>query len=362
MAWPNAASAINGSRPRVPPSFYGGACVTVVGRDAPLLEVGVTFPYEDVELTDDELPDSRTVGLYAFARDLPPGATLPNWVQSGDVQRAVETGLIDAPPQPEALLPTSSWADVAWGVVDERLPIACESAGPWPWNTQAVPPGAYVLWGYTFEPPLNLWTPRPGVVRVVDAAGSGPPAVALSDLDGRREFGVEQGLEVMGCLSADPGTQVVLSWARAADPQTWTVFDVLEPGGDTFTSWLAPPNDALYDALYVRAEARDPAGRSFIHHARGALVVLAECVDEPLTRPDVADGCGLADASNEVTPLEPAPCVPVGAEADTDDIEGASDRGSPGCSTAGGHGGWLGALLGCLIALRRPSRLARLRL
>ena len=209
--WPGAASAINGSRPRVPPSFYGGACITVVGPDAPLLEVGVTVPYEDTELTEDELTDSRTLGLYAFARDLPPGAELPNWVRADDAERAVEAGLTDALPSAEGVLPSSSWGDAAYGVVEERLPIACDSAGPWPWGTSEVPPGAYVLWGYTFEPPLNLWTPRSGVVRVVDAEGSGPPAVALEFLDDRLEFGLEQGLRVTGCVSADPGTEVTLS-------------------------------------------------------------------------------------------------------------------------------------------------------
>ncbi len=357
-AWPGAASAINGARPRVPPSFFGGACITVVGPDAPLLEVGVTVPYEDTELTEDELADSRMIGLYAFARDLPPAQELPNWVLADDVERALEAGLLDAAPSSDAVLPSSAWSDAAFGVVEDRFPISCESAGPWPWDTRDVPVGAYVLWGYTFEPPLNLWTPRPGVVRVVDSEGSGPPAVALQFLDDRLEFGLEQGIRVTGCLSADAGTTVTLSWARAADPATWTAFEVLEPTEDTFDSVLFPPEGALYEALYVRAEATDPQGRTFTHYARGALVVLAECVEDEVTLPAVADGCGVAAPRGDEASIDPAPCVPSAVEEDTvDDDPPRVQGGAGGCSVSrfGEESRGLGSLL-VLIALRRRRR------
>jgi hypothetical protein len=358
-AWPRPAAAINGARPRVPPSFYGQECITVIGPGSPLLEVGVTVPYEDIELTDDELPDSRTLGLYAFGRDLPPGQELPNWVLADDVARALEAGVLEAPPPSDAVLPSSAWTDAVFGVVEARQPIACDSAGPWPWDTREVPVGAYVLWGYTFEPPLNLWTPRPGVVRVVDAEGEGPPAVALQFLDDRLEFGVEQGLRVTGCVSADPGTEVRLAWARAAEPDTWTVFDVLQPEDGTFDTVLFPPDDALYEALYVRAEATDPSGRTFTHHARGALVVLAECVESPLTLSDVADGCGVAESVDAAASLDPAPCVPVAGDdgqGEDEPSEAEPDPGSGGCSFSGRHSGWVGGLL-VLIAARRRGRL-----
>ncbi len=214
-----------------------------------------------------------------------------------------------------------------------------------------------MLWGYTFEPPHNLGTPRPGVVRVADSEGAGPPAVALQFLDDRLEFGLEQGLRVTGCLSADAGTMVTLSWARAADPETWTAFEVLEPTEGTFDSGLFPPEDALYDALYVRAEATDPSGRTFTHHARGALVVLAECVEDDVTLPEVADGCGVAAPRDDAASIDSAPCVPTAVDEDAvEDDPPSVDVGGGGCSVSRFGGGESGfGLLLLLLARRRTG-------
>ena len=352
-AWPSETRAINGARPRVPPSFYDHACITVVGPDAPLVEIGLTVPYADVELTEDELFDSRTLQLYAFARDRPPGEALPNWVDAGDVARALEAGIIDAAPDPLDVLSSSRWSGDAFPLVaiEDRLPIACESAGPWPWETADVPLGAYVVWGYTFEPPLNLWTPRPGLIRVVDAAGSGPPAVALTGLDRRLEFGRKQGLAVTGCLSGDAGTEVELSWARASAPADWTSFGRIVPEDGAFEVVLQPPEDTIYQALHVRAEAIDPQGRRFTHYARGVLVVLDACVEAPVPGARVDDACGVApSAVGEVrTPL---PC-----EGPTpDDVEDPATAGEAAGCTMTPEAGAARSLLVLLLLCSWRSR------
>ena len=375
-AWPSEAYAINGARPRVPPSFYDHACVTVVGPDAPLVEIGLTVPYADVELTEDELSDSRTIQLYAFARDRPPGEALPNWVDEGDVARALEAGILDTAPEADDVLSRSRWSEDTFPLVavEDRLPITCESAGPWPWETDAVPLGAYVVWGYTFEPPLNLWTPRPGVIRVVDGAGSGPPAVALTGLDRRQEFGREQGLAVTGCLSADPGTEVELSWSRASAPADWTLFARLTSKGDdaagdegfedgvfedgVFEAVLQPPEDTLYQALHVRAEAIDPQGRRFTHYARGVLVVLETCVEAAVVGAHIDDACGVAPSAAEPA-RAPLPCEPTPDDVEEEEEEDQSPAPGPatgpeGCAMVREGGAARSLLVLLLLCWWRP--------
>lgn len=61
----------------------------------------------------------------------------------------------------------------------QRMPISCEAttAGVG-WDASSVPAGAYSVWGYTYEPVQSLWTPRDGVLRIIDGdeASAGPAA------------------------------------------------------------------------------------------------------------------------------------------------------------------------------------------
>ena len=66
---------------------------------------------------------------------------------------------------------------------DERRPITYEAAKePVLWDTTGLPVGPQIVYGYTWEPLINLWSRRMGVVQVVDDLdlAASPPALAVS--------------------------------------------------------------------------------------------------------------------------------------------------------------------------------------
>lgn len=308
--------ATNENRPRTPLGWHAPPCMTTVDRSAgegPLIELAI--PYEDTGRTDDELPDSRTVQLWATCRDLLPGEQLPNWVSSGDVTRVMDAGGLDQTPPDADILDRSDWTQLPGhdGVAgscalpvlgeDARLPITCEATLPGVrWQLGDVPVGAYILRGYTFEPNNNLWTRRPGVVRVHDGdlAAAGPAAALRNPTrDGRAYLGSPYPL--LGCAAGPPGTAVQVAWAPTTaddlgDPAAWTTITELQlddpvPGED-FEVAFDPPPEAAGQAVLFRVTATTPGGDLFRYHTDAILIVLDQDRDsDPPTISGGPDGC-----------------------------------------------------------------------
>ena len=84
-------------------------------------------------------------------------------------------------------------------------PIPTPIVGPTAVTT-GVPAGAYAVWGYTYEPAQNLWTPRDGIVRVIDGdASSAGPAVSIAWPLTEVTAGLHEGIRV---------TNAYLHWVR----------------------------------------------------------------------------------------------------------------------------------------------------
>lgn len=337
--WPAVASAANGAVPRTPPVFVDPQCLTVVDRTVdPVFQLDFSIPFEDVELTPDEPSDARTFQFFAVCRDFSAAEALPPWISADDVMRSIASGAIEQAPSPAQVLEgNAAWSSGHDGAPDtcvlpvnganDRIPITCAATdGGAAWDTSAAPAGNYLIWGYTFQPSVNLWTPRPGVVRVVDGDDASlPPVVSLMSPWGEPQVYADDGFRIVGCMAGVPGTVVRVEWTAINqdldDPAAWApVADDLDAASGTFDLLFLPPPEAVNQAVVVRATATDPQGRTWVAHARGAMIVLP------------GDGCS---ASAELQPgpdfcgVHPGP-----AESDTGDAPACADGGASGSDGA----------------------------
>jgi hypothetical protein len=317
MLAPATAAAVNGATPRTPPAFGEPPCLTVVDRSVDaVLHVAIGLPFEDAVLTEDELPDSRTLQLFATCRPERPGDRLPDWIATDDAQRSLDAMLIGELPAPADVLETAtSWAlghspesSCAIELVPAaaRIPLTCAAVEPGvDWDTTGVPAGNYAIYGYTFEPAVNLWTRRAGVVQVQD--GDPLPAVALASPSREATVYEESTVMLAGCAMGPQDTTVTLAWAPITatdlgDENAWVAFAEVAaaaaPSG--FEVAFDPPPAAANQALVVRARAQDATGRAWTDVAVGTLVVLPGAgASDPPEGPLVPDACGSAAGSSE---------------------------------------------------------------
>ena len=102
-----------------------------------------------------------------------------------------------------------------------------------------------------------------------------------------------------GCVAGLPGTEVELQFAEAAavadgDDSAWQTADQLVPEDGTFEALFVPPEALVYKAVYLRAIATDPEGRTWIAHSDHEIVILPGCGQaEGSEYASVADGCGV---------------------------------------------------------------------
>ena len=332
LAIPSAtANAANGSVPRTRPEYPDPACLTVVDTSVdPTFHLDVSIPFEDTELTVDEPDDARTFQFFAVCRDFHAGEALPTWLDDDDVMRSIVTGALEVPPPAtDVLAGNAAWStghDGAEGTCvlpmvakADRIPIACEATqNGTDWDATDAPPGNYVVWGYTFQPAINVWTRRRGVVRVVDGDDASlPPVVSLMSPVGEPEVWAEDGFRIVGCMAGAPGTTVTLEWAAINedldDAASWEAFaEPLDAAEGTFDALFLPPADAQGQAVLVRARATDPDGRSWTAYTGGALIVLpGDGCSDPPEPPAIIDSC---DAYPEA-PGGDAECADGGASA-----------------------------------------------
>ncbi len=315
---PSLASAGNQFEPRVVPNFGDVPCLITHDRlrDG-LFHIAYSIDHEDTDLQADELSDSRRHQFFAFRlayRSLPP------WISSADVQRAIDMQITDAPSvsDEDVLELSSDWTPEDWLRItsdDERLPITLVQASRGvDWDTRDAPLGAYLVAGYTWEPSANLWTTRRGIVQIVDSTiprGHGP-AIYFGRLTGAIVHEGD-GYQVTVCVDAEPGSTYRLAWAiDAPGPPTW--HDSNSGRIDTETELTIDfeiPYGFPGRAHRLRLEVESPEGRVHAAISRDLLVVLA--TESPSdggtnqtddSRSVAKDGCSVATAgrNNEGPP------------------------------------------------------------
>lgn len=351
-AWVPARSALaaNGTLPRTPVQHQDEHCLTVVDRSVePVVHLRYTIPYPDVCLTADEPADSRTHQLLAFCRGAPDQRPIPRWHTRAELTADIAAGF--GPPDPiftRDVLEDSPDDAGCWHPIigaDERRPITCAAARPGvDWDTRGLPVGTYLVRGYTYEPPDSAWSPRHGLFKIVDDAAdpaASPPAVAIANRD--TFLWKDQRMRVRLCVDAMPGATVDLAHARNLAEPTWTTFltEVPVATGTVDLDFL-PPAELAGEFLTLRAEIRDPEGRSFVAFMQGEISVQVSPApagdgdpigvdDEP--PPPTYDFCADdPDADAPVTCPEPATTA---TGSGTTDLPETPDEPGCGCRGAG---------------------------
>ena len=302
-------------------------CLTVVERGDPL-HLDFSIPFEDADLTADELADSRRFQFFALCRDQHAELdALPNWIAQDDVDRSLAAGLLEDPPDASDVLDLADgWQDCVWrlNADDARIPITCEGTdGGLDFDTTALPPGNYVVRGYTFEPSVNVWVPRRGVVQVREDDAPQPVVSLMSPPREDWQAFENDGFELVGCMGGPPGTTVRLEWASLIALQ-WTLVETLDAADGTFSIQFDFPPEAISQPLIFRAVATGPSGGSWTALAPGVLLVLPG--DGETDAPDPPPGIDSCDFFPDPDPDPgPDPDPDPGTETATDpDPEPAS--------------------------------------
>ncbi len=393
---PATATATNGLHPRTKVVWSeGGACGLVVVRseqttinlpyalpdanqdgmmdtcdDDPTPD-GCAEPIPNAPVGPDEVSDSRRHQFFAFCRQRPVDELLPNWVSLPDVQASAEVEtccdvndcpgpmcpLVDeALVTPDDILDDDPTWDGCYARInsdDERKPINVATASQGvDWDVSGVEPGVYAIEGYTWEPPFNLWSRRPGYVKVIDEAADAKnyPAVAITgSSEDKIDDGIIDGCEkvtLSGCVDAGDGATIDVYWRTInfpGDPIEWHRIVADEPvqNGNFDIEWV--PEYLPGGTLLVRVDVKAPCG-TYTAHAPFAVEVLdgQECEDGGVFDDPPDDYVDDQDNRDENL------CVAGSGDGDT-------DKGSCGCATGGLPTG-LGLLALLPFLRRRRSR------
>jgi len=384
---PQAARAGNMTHLRTPVEWPSDtSCIEFVDRS---VDARYTFtygiPFEDLDITADEVSNSRTHQFFALCRQHSTEEFLPRWISPNDVEDASVFGLVDpATLDADDLLETNAAWDGCWFRItgdDERRSISLAAASePVVWDTSEVPAGTYTVEGYTYEPTFNLWRPRNrNVVRVYD--GGDPkqlgPAATLDPPESDQAC-VGQMVELRACVDAVPGTTATAEYAitgtagseRPDFELPWFPFASDEPvNGSTLSiPWLVP--DAVGgETITLRLRLEDPSGRTYVAYGPSLWVILqrsnpgcavdpSECDAGFVVPPECADGGAPTDGSDETSTAT--------TEAGFDDADADNNRSSGcTCSKRAPHRavvGWFGTWLvfGVWNGRRRRLRTAPL--
>ena len=279
------ARASNLVHPRTPVVWPDGPCIVTADLGATsIFEFEYDIPQADTQLSADEFEDSRTHQFIGFCRQWPAGRPPPPYISTYDLQRSVDAGLEKDPTlldDPEATLETSEvWAD-CWTRItadDARRPITEAAADePVVWDLAAVGAGTWLIAGYTWEPPYNLWSRAPWVLRVVDPLAPSDPqaAVTLADTDDTVNF--DEILQLPICVDATEGSTLTLEWAASKpDVLEWVATDEIALDGPTELMLpFAPPLEAQGATIVLRAVVEQPAGAAYEGHALAPIIVFA---------------------------------------------------------------------------------------
>ncbi len=369
------AHASNGAGVRTPPVYPRASCIGDVDRSVdPVFHLDIGLPREDLLVTDDEPADSRRFQFFAVCEDVHVDLLdLPNWITVEEATDALARGSIDAmPPDDDVLELRADLEGCVFPMNDasERIPISCEATeAGLDFDTSVLPAGNYVVRGYTYEPPLNLWSSRRGVVRVHDGDANAMPSVGVTTpaLDGV-QLRPGSPFPIRGCTRGRGGVDVELQWASlielggADDAAAWRTFATVDAAQGAFSIDFDPPEDAVGLPLLVRGSVQSD-GTAWVDHAEGTLLVFddGDVSDPPFGEP--IEICGFYDPTDPTDPVDPAPGSTAGELTGLDSSSGATgESGDAGCACAlrparrhaGGRAGWLFLLgVGALIRRRR---------
>lgn len=280
---PLAARAGNGLHPRTPVEWPDDVpCMTVIDRgQSPVYQFSYGIPYEDTDVTPDEVADSRRHQFIAVCRDHSPQEPLPTWLSWKDIDAAANKGLIDPMDvvDDDVFETNPLFKDCFARILedDARRPITfAEAMKPVVWDTTGLPAGPYVVQGYTWEPAFNIWTHRAGVVHVVDGPdlSAVAPAAALMNPEDFM-FGGDT-LTLQGCVRAMPGATMSLYWSLTSDAQlNWLPYvEGVAVDGDVIALPFQPPEDAIQETIALRLDVTDPMQRTFSTYPLHLLTVL----------------------------------------------------------------------------------------
>lgn len=336
----------HGLHPRTPVTWEPGACMTVVDRSVePVLSLAYTIEYEDTMVEPGEVPDSRRHQFLALCHDYSPYIDWASgWITQADFDRAAASSL--AFPEllvPDDILESSPKWEGCWTRItadDERRPITFAAAAePVLWDTTGLPVGPQVVYGYTWEPPFNIWAQRGGVVQVVDDLdlASAPPALAVSSGE-IIVYDDDEPAKVEGCVRAMEGATLTASFTvRDDEPRTWTAFAEDVPvTGESFALPLVVPPEGIDRELVLRVEVVDPLGRQHTGYMQGQAFVLHRLPDNPGPVPTGSESSGSEDSGDATAAEE-------------------SDAAGCGCDASAGPSGW-GLLALVLLGRGRLSR------
>jgi hypothetical protein len=306
---PLGALAANALRPRTPPEFGEVPCMMVVDKSVePVLHIEYEVPWDDLDFTPEELPDTRRHQFFAFG-PLKWDFSLPNWINRHDYDRSEANGdftreydidedILDQ----SSLWPTGTWHRIMPD--DARVPITHEQAALGiDWDLSTTDVGTWVVASYTWEPDNNLWEYRPGAVKIVDPGDpdSGAPAAFLSfEVPGF--ITAREPHDFAGCVDAAPGSTMTASWGLRVgnDEPQWQTFAQDEPAPDgTLALPFSAPDEAAGGQVKLRLEVTDPDGRRYVAFSPFVSVVANP---DPLDDDDGGDGCsGCHTADRSVT-------------------------------------------------------------
>jgi len=288
---PGIAAASNMTHPRTPVVWDGGGgecqlpelqtpCMTLHDRSQdPTLHLPYNIPYPDLEVTPDEVADSRRHQFFAFCRQHSPQDFLPVWITDADVASAELAELLDpGTVEPADIMEHAvPWQD-CWYRINadvDRRPISCEMAAAGvEWDTSAVPAGSYAIEGYTYEPVFNIWVLRPGVVKVHDGDPDavGPAAAVMT---GELTPYKDDVVMIDGCVDAVEGTTYSVSYAVVAEEIQWVEYAADQPvAGETFEFEFAPPEALAGESGMIKVDFTDPMDRTWTAYMRENIIVI----------------------------------------------------------------------------------------
>lgn len=340
VAAPAVAFAGNGLEPRTPVAWPDDtACLTVVDRtQGAMLHLDYSIPYEDADVTPDEVADSRRHQFIAFCRDHSREEFLPTWLSWKDVDAAAAKMLVDPLTiEDEQVLETSTvWKDCWFRITadDDRRPITFAQAMKGvDWDTTVLPAGPYVVQGYTWEPWVNIYSQRPGVVHVVDGpdlAAVGPAAAVSTKTD---VTFAEDPYVIEGCARALPGSTLTGYWSLSGGGMLdWQPFAEDVPlDGETFELPFLPPPAAAGKTVALRVDVSDPMQRTFSAYPLVLVTVLPGGGGDNTTGCDpeasfIADPCDTSGTGGSST-------TGPGSGSGDSGADTSSAPGSPGSST-----------------------------
>ena len=261
--------------------WHDAACLESIDRSQgeTLVSLSYEVPKQSPDPTDhsdvmgdDEVADGRTHQFFAFCAD--PFVPWPSrWIDAADIEAARDVGLDVG----DGVALSDAGEFPCWSPITtsaQRRPITdAAAAEPVLWDVSELPPGTYTPWGYTWDPPFNLWAPRSGTAFKIhdgdpNLAG---PSIVLTSRDVISQYEEEPRLE--GCIDAAQGTvlSVEVAEAREFGGLTWeTVADELTVDGPSFELTL-PGDWGSNTSSYVRVTATAPDGRQSIAYLHGLL-------------------------------------------------------------------------------------------